>query len=306
MNYQEFIQHISSILETRLAGIATVSIKPVTKNNNIILDALLITTKGVNISPTIYLKPYYHRYLEGNNLDDICEDIYLTYMNHRITQNVDLDFFTDFSQAHSRIVFKLVNYSQNKELLEEVPHKRYLDLAIIYQYLMPDNLNEDGFGTILIHNHELAMWNTSVDELHNCALVNSPKLLPYRLMDLNSSIFEALNQEPSPDFPSFDSCVPLYVLSNQYNLHGAATLLYPGVLEQIAEELDSDLLILPSSIHETLLAPTNCLDLENDYDFFHQMVQEINETQVADQEVLSTHAYVYTRQLHMICQSLQA
>ena len=52
----------------------------------------------------------------------------------------------------------------------------------------------------------------------------------------------------------------------------------------------SKYVILPSSVHETILLP-----LTKDYcqEYFSNMVKEINETQVAPTEILSNTIYLY-------------
>lgn len=69
-------------------------------------------------------------------------------------------------------------------------------------------------------------------------------------------------------------------------------MLYSEKLGRLAERFGCDLLILPSSIHEVLLIPD---DHVKDYDFYRQMVEEVNRTQVEPEEVLSYRLYRYCR-----------
>ena len=86
--------------------------------------------------------------------------------------------------------------------------------------------------------------------------------------------------------------VPLYVLTNKDKMYGASALLYSGQLKILAEKLQSDLLILPSSVHEVLLLED---DREQDYAFYREMVREVNGSQVEPDEVLSENIYRYDR-----------
>lgn len=56
--------------------------------------------------------------------------------------------------------------------------------------------------------------------------------------------------------------------------------------------LHTDLLILPSSTHEVLLLPD---DQARGYDFYKEMVREVNTTQVDPEEILSFNLYRYDR-----------
>ena len=82
------------------------------------------------------------------------------------------------------------------------------------------------------------------------------------------------------------------VLSNTRRIEGAVCILYPGVLESLAREEGHDLYILPSSIHEVILLPdTGAPSAEE----LKRMVREVNDTQVAPEEVLSYSLYRYRR-----------
>ena len=82
------------------------------------------------------------------------------------------------------------------------------------------------------------------------------------------------------------------VLSNKSKQFGAATIIFNDVLADIAKEYDSSFIILPSSIHECIAHIDNDPDMER----YAAMVCEVNEKEVAPQEVLSDHAYFYNRE----------
>lgn len=90
-----------------------------------------------------------------------------------------------------------------------------------------------------------------------------------------------------------ESSMPLYVLTNRERIFGASAMLYSDKVRKLAEELNTDLLILPSSVHEVLLLPD---DKAQNYDFYRQMVSEVNRTQVDPEEVLSFNLYRYDRE----------
>ena len=66
-------------------------------------------------------------------------------------------------------------------------------------------------------------------------------------------------------------------------------MLYEGVLEQVADVIDdTKLLIIPSSIHETLIMPYRMFESE-----LADFVKNVNATVVLPEEVLSNNIYVY-------------
>ena len=58
--------------------------------------------------------------------------------------------------------------------------------------------------------------------------------------------------------------------------------------------LGKDLMIIPSSVHEVLLIPSE--GHETEADTLRQMVREVNDTQLALNEILSYHVYRYSHQ----------
>jgi hypothetical protein len=285
MNYQEFLNTIQTQLSSRLED-ATLHIQQIARNNGKFYDGLIIVRQGVNIAPTIYLTPYYHRYLEGVSLEDIYADILETYRNNLPEQNFDTTIFTDFAKARERIIMRVINYERNEELLEQVPHFRFLDLAVVFYCLL--TADETQQASILIYNHHLKFWDVDANTLYDQALVNTPRLLPHQIEDMSKIMVEILGELTEEDEPD----IPMFVLTNRYHTNGACVILYDQLLKQLAESFGKDLVILPSSVHEVLLVP---VDIGVDLSYYDNMVREVNETQLADDEVLSNHAYYFSR-----------
>ncbi len=287
MNYQAFLTNLKSQLALQLGKDVTLHIQQINKNNGTHYDGLIIIRPGINLSPTIYLLPYYHRYLEGVSLEDICADILSAYQKQLPDQNFDATVFTDFSKAKSRIVMRLVNYERNGELLKEIPHFRYLDLAVIFYCLL--SVDEKQQASILIYNHHLDYWGIDAHTLHTHATENTQRLLPHRLENMSDIVLKMLEDSGEPSFPMES---PMYILTNAFRTNGAAVILYDQLLKQLADSLGSDLVILPSSIHEVLLVPAaSNVNLAP----YHDIVREVNETQLTDDEILSGHAYFFSR-----------
>ena len=99
------------------------------------------------------------------------------------------------------------------------------------------------------------------------------------------------------DMENDEDRIPMYVLSNKQKLQGAACMFYPDILKNFAEEKNSDLYILPSSIHEVILLPA-VGDLEKEG--LLEMVTEINKTQVQECDVLADSVYYYNRKLQQL------
>lgn len=292
MNYQEFQSNIKHALMLKLGDAVTISLQEITKNNDTHLSGITITEQGFNISPTIYLNSYYKQYLAGKSLEDIYSDILSVYQENKPTKNIDVSFFTNYEEVKEKIIFKLINYQKNRELLEAIPHYRYLDLAIVFCCLV--EATEQGTATILIHNHHLNYWSITKDELYALAQENTPRLLPSDVRSMTSVIKELFCQidAPFPDELSFSAQYPMYVLSNSHKLHGATCILYENLLSEFANKLQVDFYILPSSIHEVLIVPD---DGQTSIAELSDMVKDVNSTQLSADEILSDHVYYFSR-----------
>lgn len=145
MTYQTFKQQIRQSLQDAFGSDVSIILQDILKNNNTHLDGLTVLTPGCNISPTIYLNDYFHAYENGRPISDICTEIRDIYQQNKPAHSVDISFFTCYEKVQSRIIFKLINYERNKALLTDVPHFRFLDLAIVFNCLIgidPDDISQ--------------------------------------------------------------------------------------------------------------------------------------------------------------------
>ena len=288
MTYPEFKEAVIAYIRHALNETAQVSIHPITKNNHIVLDGLTIQENNCNISPTIYLNYYYEEMLAGKPLAVICEQILQTYHSSRPEENIDIHFYTDYENISDKILFKLIHAKKNEELLKEIPHILYLDLAIVFYCLI--STTPTGSATILIHNQHLNFWNIQTDELYQQALRNTPSLLKVEIKNMNDIMQELFTDAELDDCMDEDNA-PMYVLTNTQKLYGAGCILYSDVLSQFSMKLKTDLYILPSSVHEVILLPaTQSTSVKE----LNQMVCDVNESQVLNEEVLSDHVYLYS------------
>lgn len=206
------------------------------------------------------------------------EEISLTVKT--ITKN-----FLDFTKVRSKIVPRLINRDRNTALLAHVPHIDKLDLTVVFQYMVSVDDNEQ--ATILIRNEHAERWGVPAEELYRISLENGPGLLPVRF----GNISRFLGNYPLPD----GSQPPLFVLTNRIKIFGASVILYPGILEQLGNMFNQNLIILPSSVHELLITPIPPEECSEDNILsYSAMVREVNRGVVSFDEFLSDHAYLYT------------
>ena len=297
MNFQQFSKELTIQLTPMFPEGTQIHTQTIPKNNGVFLEALIIREPGINISPTIYLGDYFTLYQEGTSMDEICHIIFEVFLEVRLNHPIDPRFFTDYNRAKEKLVFYVVNYDKNIDRLEDVPHLRFLDLAILFCCIV--QLENGKTATILIHNEHLAMWQVDFSDIKKQAFDNTPRLLPAYIQPIAEAIRDLIETNPSLHrllpLIDLDDVPPLYVLTNETQFHGAACMLYPSVLEEFSESIGMDLYVLPSSIHEVILLPVSsrCAD-----DELSALVQSVNRDQLPTMHQLSDSVYYYSRELH--------
>lgn len=285
MMYELFIKEVKEAVENKVGTGFDVTVNQITKNNNLILDGLVIKATDTNIAPTIYLNGYYERYEDGAmNLDAVVDSIIDTY-NHHNSVTFDISTFTDFDAVKNRICYKLVNTASNKKLLEDVPHRELFDLSIVYYVVVSVEANVT--GSIIIHNNHIKLWDITENDLYEFASDNTKRLLPAGIKSMFDTLSEMVDMEDLANTDDF-----MYVLTNKEKLQGASTILYPDVLSTFADRKNANLWLLPSSIHEWIII---CDDGNMNRETLSEMIQEVNGSQLAPDEVLSDHPYYFDR-----------
>ena len=89
-----------------------------------------------------------------------------------------------------------------------------------------------------------------------------------------------------------DDKIDMYVLTNEKRINGAGTIFYDGLLKKFADKIEKDLIIIPSSIHEVILIPSDNGITDEEV---NEMIDEVNENELETVEILSNHMYLYRR-----------
>lgn len=249
----------------------------------------------------IHMESYFDRFQHGMEIDTIVDDITNAVHGDGMGASLSLEDILDFNQMKDKIVLRIVNTQANQELLDTIPHKSWMDLSVIYYLLL--GRDEGGQTTTLISNKIIREWGVGAEELYNLAHENTKRLLPSEIRHI--SVFmselmsELLSENPEKNLDTelmetlYESDTkPMYVLSNSMGLYGAGCML-PGLgIEDFANELGTDLIVLPSSVHEVLLVPFKS---EEDIAELSVIVKSVNQTQVPAQDQLSDSVYFYSR-----------
>ena len=271
-----FADTVQVSLELYYGNDVKVVVDNVQKNNNVTLTGVTIIKNGCNLNPTIYLEAYYADYKAGTTMAKICRDIMDVLEEQSVLYIFDTSLVTDFNKVRSNVCFKVINAEKNRELLKTVPHKMFLDLAVVFYIEVSQDM--EGTGTILVQNYFLDMWNgVDSNTLYRLALANTQRKYRGRVCNMFTVISEVFDEELANQFFEMvvDGDVPMYVASNVQKVWGAGVILYDNLLKTFAERIGGDFYILPSSTHEVLFVPAY---VGFDAESLKQMVQNVNAT----------------------------
>ncbi len=258
------------------------------------LDSLTLFNKDESAKPfpTMYINHMYEDYMLTNDFEDCMRKATLA-MTRAMEQApiIDLSNLT-FENRKENIVFQLVNYEQNKQMLAQAPHRKYLDLAIVYRLIV--DADDSGTASILINDAFKKIFKATEEELFNEAVLNTKRIFEPTITDMVDVIGAGMGvpTEMLAMMPRRES----WVITNKQKLNGAGSILYEEYLYELANDLDDDLYILPSSIHECILLPANGKDPY----YLSEMVNEVNGSKVEPCERLSNEVYFYSRSTRKI------
>lgn len=281
-----FIRTITTLLKSRLGDNYTIFADDIIKKNDITLHGIVIGMENEHIAPTIYMEKYFYDYQHGRTLDDIVDEIIAVY-NANSDISFDIAFFKDYEKLKGKIFFQIVNTARNREFLKNVPNISYLDFSIIFKILVTPTPTTTT-ASIVIKDHLLSLWDVTIEDVYKVAISNTPMLFPHSILTMYS-VLKELAPGIAFDLPTDSS---MYILTNHQKIDGSSCILYPNVLLDFSNRIDSDFYVLPSSTHEVILIPAteNCTAKE-----LSLLVHEVNTTQVPPEDFLSNNVYYFSR-----------
>ena len=309
LNYEEFKEKIKDDIKDYMDEKyknCGVFIRKVNKTNCEVDGLNFYNIPGLkNATPTIYVNNLYEEYERTGNYEEVVRGAAETMEREIESFNKEIKAeLLDTSRLKDNVFFTLINAEQNKELLKTVPHREFEDLAIVYRW----NLGNDSLGTYtnLVDNDLAKKEGLTENDLYNAANKNTKELFPILVKNMNEVISEIifgdseLSGEMEEEFKEVmmetQDERSMYVITNESKLYGAASILYEEPLHELAENIESDLYILPSSIHEVIAVSADM----GSPDDLAEMVYEINMEQVDIDDRLSNQVYCYDKDLRTL------
>lgn len=291
MNYQEFRdevkKNIGMYLNTSGMENAKVEIETVQKINKK-LEGLKLVIENSKVCPIYYMDNLYKDYLSNGNFNltmvELIEKLKFSEMERP-------DFDLDFNKIKDKVILELVNSENNKGLLENIPHRNIADLSVIYRWII--DANNYGITSAIVTNQVAEEINLSENDLFKSASENLKKTSPATIKSLEEVVMGIMNDQPEKNDQGIEIDDPdsIYVISNTRKRYGAAAILDTELMSNIAEQMDSNIYILPSSIHGCLLVSDRFGEPEQ----LQQMAREVNSTEVDIKDKLSDNLYVFDK-----------
>lgn len=286
MDFQEFCNELKSRIEEKMRKEVRVFERKM--NNSVVTHGFYVVDPDMSISSILYFENWYKRFQGGYDMETMVNDIIKIIEEDRVTtDNSIVDKLTNFEIVKNNIIYCLVNYETNKERLNGYIYETFLDLAKVYYVRI--KLTDKSTGKVMIRKEMLRIWGVDENIVKQCGDENTPRLYPVQCL--------CLQQNPLGD-ETDDEGKPLKMISvsNVTMREGAGVMVYPDMMKKLAEKEQSDLFIIPSSVHEVLVVPYS----EGEEETLLSMIKDVNSSCIDREEVLSDSLYVYHRSNDMI------
>ncbi len=299
MEYQEFKIMIQERMQEMMGETIEVRIEKYFKNNHTEVEVLTFKDKNpltsTVISPAVHLKDLYALYQQDGDMAECLSSVKKLYEEYEPKSIGDIS--GDWAEIKGQFSMSLMHKAWNEKWLKEdgVPFKEYLDFAIILRRTL--KVTKHGTGSIVVNKEMMSLMKVTEDEVWEGAWENLYQE-EFSIQDINEVIrLESEGKEDGIKPSDFEEMPPMYVLSNKSRDWGARAILRTDLLQKFAEEMDCNLYILPSSVHEVILIPDSG---KIETDKLRKDVKEINAACVAEQERLSDEVYYYRRETNAI------
>lgn len=171
-----------------------------------------------------------------------------------------------------RLYFVLVRtgYRRDRGDIAFVPINDTLEVQ--FKLNIADLIEE---SSVAVFNDLIERVDLSIEEVLEAAFENTENMLQPRLEKMSDIL-------PIP----MDIDIPMYVLTNKRKTFGAGAILYSGMKERLESIVGEDFIVIPSSVHETIIVPSFLTSTS-----ITDIIKEVNRTTVSELEVLSDRPY---------------
>ena len=295
MSIKEFTERIAEKVKARLTGV-DVTPQEAWKNNSVIQHGLQFRRDEDKVAPVLYLNQWFKLFKDGQlSEQEILEQVIRTYETLPAHNIPDMEAWLLDEDFIDKVNLRLVNWEKNKDMIAARNLVHYdlegTDLTcLFYAEVVTD---DSSFGEVALTEQllERCLPNiANVDALYH-EVVNKVEPDEVRLETIEDLMARLAGEILTDMFPCPVEKNFMHVLSYRSMRHGAAALLCSEARKQILERFpDGKVTVLPSSIGEVILLPTRD---DEEVDVLREMVQQVNETEVSEDDFLSNNVFHY-------------
>lgn len=269
MTYNEFKTRMTEDVKKYMDGNHPgyeVSLEKVAKVNRDFVEMIAISNKDTHEGPAIDVKELWDdAKRRGMSYEEMSREVKKRLdLTLKEVPEVVIDDLNDFK---SRAILTLINTEKNQNMLSYVPHRAYYEFSIVYRIIVHED--EEATTSRIVTNEMLEKAGYTEEELYKFAYENTRK-------DVNIS-----------------KMFGMYVLTTKRGMYGAASILFPEMIKEIADHYGCDLYLIPSSTCEWMAVPVRTISGSGGAAEVNEMIREANSVAVEEEEILGERCYYY-------------
>lgn len=290
--YEEFKSQVETDIKAYIEGKypeAEVTFEKMLRLNEKI-DCIKIRIK--NSGPVIFVNELYDLYCHLQDYALFLTDVYEIIENrmnaNRKYSKMANSIKTDFNI--NKVGICLINREKNEELLKTLPHRTFLDLAIVYKYFICDE------ESLFVTNEICKIHSINEAQLYEVGMKNSRFFYDLRFMRMYDNIRKGFieNNIPLESFEymfgkSENPKLSEWILYSQNEYYGAVGLLYDDILERLSEIFHGGFYIVPANVYECILC-----EASKDPQLLIDTIFTVNRKDSSASDFLSDSLYFYS------------
>jgi len=254
MNFDEFKKEVEAVVKEYLPDEykdAKVSIATVSKIG-MTYDSLTVRPEGQVASPAANLNAFFEDYENGKEFDEVMDDIADVLQTQAPEHMKNMSWLLDYDQAKDHLFIRVSNAEKNEDLISNAPHKIVDDLVITCHVAV--EATDHGLASTIVNNDLLEHYGVSEKQLFEDAMITAPEVMPVKIDTMLNVISGMMPEAVSEDMMMDDSFpgASMMIVSNTTMVNGASAIFYPGVMDEIADKIGGDYVVLPSSTNELI------------------------------------------------------
>lgn len=251
-----------------------------------------IEKSGIIIGEGTIRPIIYPSFKDGASVNDIVDETIESYKQFERSKNFNFNLrhvmSWDYAKDHLTLCLR-------RKTTENILKQDFLDLEMYVRVLLPEDrrnpFRDDSVSSYVVKPgffpdvKEEEIFNRAFQNLKKDVMAND--MAKTLMMEIGLSIEQIQSMGLMP-------VIPMIVISNKTKFYGASVICDMEILGGLARDYESNLLIIPSSIHECIVIPINQLDMEVEQ--VTEMVKAANATKIPEEEILSDHVYIFDKE----------